>query len=270
MPGAERRRLAVDEVDRLVAVEADAVAGAVGQAGQAVAGAVAPALVLARAPHRRRCPRGGRSAPPAKAIALAAMHLVPDPALLGIGLAEHEGARDVRLIALDRAAAVHQHDLAVAHLPAAGPSRADRRSPRRAGSGRIRDCRRAPAVAPFMIAPICAGVMPRSIRGRGVAIGGDGDVGRLLHQRQLVRRLDHPAAAHDRRAGLGSRCPASRARPSTAKKRTVSSIPTGPVDPAVAQEAGDGLERVCHARSRCGPRPAPSGSRGPRAPRRWG
>jgi hypothetical protein len=30
----------------------------------------------------------------------------------------------------------------------------------------------------------------------GVAKGGDGDVGRLLHQRQLVRGFDHPAAAH--------------------------------------------------------------------------
>src|SRR3954471_2460922 len=43
---AERHRLATDEVDRLVAVEADAVAGAVRKAGQRVAGAVAPAFIL--------------------------------------------------------------------------------------------------------------------------------------------------------------------------------------------------------------------------------
>ncbi len=31
----------------------------------------------------------------------------------------------------------------------------------------------------------------------GMAVGGDGDVGRLLHQRELGGRLDHPAAADD-------------------------------------------------------------------------
>src|SRR5206468_722545 len=46
---------------------------------------------------------------------LAFMDLVPDPALLGARPAEDEAARNVRLIALDRAAAVHQHDLALAH-----------------------------------------------------------------------------------------------------------------------------------------------------------
>src|SRR5437868_10219495 len=45
--GGELGRLAVDEVDRLVPLHADAVAGAVGGAGELVARAVAPGLVLA-------------------------------------------------------------------------------------------------------------------------------------------------------------------------------------------------------------------------------
>ena len=48
------------------------------------------------------------------------MHLVPDLALLGrrIG-AEDERAGDVRLIAVDRAGAVHQHDVAALDVRAA-------------------------------------------------------------------------------------------------------------------------------------------------------
>src|SRR3546814_3791014 len=43
---------------------------------------------------------------------------------------------------------------------------------------------------------VCSSDLPR----RGVAIGGHGDVGREAHQRDLRRRFDHPAPAHDRRA----------------------------------------------------------------------
>ena len=72
------------------------------------------------------------------------------------------------------------------------------------------------------------GVMPsRSLRMR-VADRRDRDVRRRLHQRDLGRRLDHPAAAHDR-VGVAHReprqlLPCSR---STMKKRLVSSIPIG-------------------------------------------
>ena len=68
MPAAERHRLAMDEVDRLVAVEADAVAGAVREAGQAVAGAVAPAFILGAHRIVDAARRAGRSAPPRLAI----------------------------------------------------------------------------------------------------------------------------------------------------------------------------------------------------------
>src|SRR4051794_36828947 len=106
----QRRRLAVDEIDRLVAVEADAVAGAVRRARQFVARAVAPRLVLAA--HSIVDASGGRADPSRfEGDLLAAMDLVPDFALFGAWLAEDERARDVRLVALDRAAAVHQHHL---------------------------------------------------------------------------------------------------------------------------------------------------------------
>src|SRR5436853_4730195 len=80
---AERHRLAMDEVDRLVAVETDAVAGAVREAGEAIARPIAPALVLGA--HRivdaarRAAELGG-----ADRDLLALMDLVPDPALLRI------------------------------------------------------------------------------------------------------------------------------------------------------------------------------------------
>src|SRR5690606_4505323 len=121
--GGERRGFAVDEIDRLVPFHADAVAGAVRGAGQRIAGAVTPAFVLGAhrivdAAGRAADLRGGEVVP------LALMDLAPDPALVRARLAEHEGARNVGLIAFDVAAAVEQHDLAVAHrLRAAGAVR---------------------------------------------------------------------------------------------------------------------------------------------------
>ena len=111
----QRRRLAVDEIDRLVDLHADAVAGAVRQAGQLVARAVAPAFVGA-ADRVIDAARGHADLGGCDRDLLAAMHLVPELALLRrrIG-AEHEGARDVGLIAVDRAGAVHQHDVAALH-----------------------------------------------------------------------------------------------------------------------------------------------------------
>src|SRR5207302_9723644 len=43
--GGKRRGLAVDQIDRLVDLHTDAVAGAVRQAGKLVSGSIAPALV---------------------------------------------------------------------------------------------------------------------------------------------------------------------------------------------------------------------------------
>ena len=80
--GRERRRLAVDEIDRLVHLHADAVAGAVRQARELVARSIAPAFVggahgvvdrAGRNPDLRRLDRD----------LLAATDLVPDLALLG-------------------------------------------------------------------------------------------------------------------------------------------------------------------------------------------
>ena len=77
-----------------------------------------------------------------------------------------------------------------------------------------------------------------------MAIGGDGDVGRLLHQRQLVRRLDHPATAHDRVAGADLD---ARHRPAQAVHREETHRlldPDRPGDAAIAQETGDALVRI--------------------------
>ena len=83
-------------------------------AGQFVARAVAPLHVL-RAHGVVDAARGHADARGFDRDLLAVAHLLPHLALLGRGLAEHEGARDVGLIALDRAAAVHEHHFAVAH-----------------------------------------------------------------------------------------------------------------------------------------------------------
>ena len=80
--GRQRRRLAVDEIDRLVDFHADAVAGPVRQAGKPVARAVAPAFVDARAPRHRRS-RGHADLGGCDRDLLASMDLVPELALLG-------------------------------------------------------------------------------------------------------------------------------------------------------------------------------------------
>src|SRR5436190_8621452 len=108
--GGERRGLAVDEVDRLVPVHADSVAGSVRGAGEPVARPVAPAFILGA---HRIVDASGEPADPRRAHRdlLPLADLVPDPALRRIRLAEDEGARDVRLVAMDAAAAIEQHDL---------------------------------------------------------------------------------------------------------------------------------------------------------------
>ena len=111
--GRQRRRFAMDEIDRLVHFHADAVAGAVRQAGQLVARAVAPAFVGARAPRHRRCPRARRPSP---LRSRSAGRDGPGPtacAARRVGSAPNTKVRDdVRLVAVDRAGAVDQHDVA--------------------------------------------------------------------------------------------------------------------------------------------------------------
>ena len=77
-----------------------------------------------------------------------------------------------------------------------------------------------------------------------VAEGGDGDVRRLLHQRQLVRRLDHSAAAHDRSTwtDLDAAHGPAEAVHREETDRLLNADRAG--DTAVAQEAGDALQRI--------------------------
>src|SRR6185295_9285292 len=89
-------------------------AGAMRRAGQLVTGAVTPFLVL----RAHRVVDRARRHAHARGLdgdALSLAHLLPHLALLGIGLAEDEGAGDVRLVTLHRAAAIHEHHFAVAH-----------------------------------------------------------------------------------------------------------------------------------------------------------
>ena len=137
-------------------------------AGQPVARAVAPAFVgrahgVVDAARRQRRPSPLRS----RSAGRGGPGPIPCAARPS-AVAEHERARDVRLIALDRAAAVHQHDFAALDDVRLACCRADRRRlaeqhqapsycrPRRCGRG--------------IIASMSAGVMPRSsARRRGEA-----------------------------------------------------------------------------------------------------
>src|SRR3954463_5092019 len=92
---------------------ANAVAGAVRRARQLVARTVSPAFVgaangIVDASGGRTDLRGSHG------DLLPSVDLVIDLSLLrGWIRAEHEGARDVGLVAVDRAGAVEQHDLAL-------------------------------------------------------------------------------------------------------------------------------------------------------------
>src|SRR5687768_2590773 len=101
------------EVDGLVYVETDAVAGAMREPGKFVTGAVTPFLVL-RANRIVHSASRHADASGLDRDLLAVAHLLPDSALLRLRLTEHEGSRDIRLVAFDRTAAVHEHDLALA------------------------------------------------------------------------------------------------------------------------------------------------------------
>ena len=135
----QRRLVAAHEVGPLVAVEADAVAGAVGQSRHLVVGTEAGVGDhLARRGvdgFARRARSSPRQTPP------------PAPASRGSRcrsavrrLAEHRRARDVRLVAVDLAAAVHLDDVAflqLLRLDAAVRERGERaEAHRRAAAGR--------------------------------------------------------------------------------------------------------------------------------------
>ena len=161
----QRRHLAVDEVDRLMAFHADAVAGAVRGAGQLVARAIAPAFVgaangIVDAAGGRADLGGGHG------DLLPAPHLVPDLALVGARIgAEDEGARDVRLVAVDVATAVEQDVRALADVHSACGCHVDKRCLRRPAPARLRRSRRARVASPMM-ASISFGDMPSRTRGQ--------------------------------------------------------------------------------------------------------
>ncbi len=79
---------------------------------------------------------------------------------------------------------------------------------------------------------------------RGMAIGGDGDVGRLLHQRQLGGRLDHPAAAHDRGAGADLDAGQGAPKPVDGEEADRLLDPDRAGRAAVGENAGDGAQRI--------------------------
>ncbi len=115
-----------------------------------------------------------------------------------VAFAEHEGARDVGLVALRRRSrSPCSTDFALAHglgfaravwIGAGLAEQDQRRIPREAPQGRMRggDHR----------ADVAAGVMPAlDVVATTMAVRGDGDVVGLLHERELGRGLHHAAAA---------------------------------------------------------------------------
>src|ERR1700733_14222911 len=112
--GLQRRRITVHQVGGLVAVQPDAVPRAVRKSRQFVAGS--PTFPLIVAAHRI-VDRSRRHADLRRLERdfLAALHGVPHLALACARLADHPGSRYVGLIAVHRAAAVHQDDRALAH-----------------------------------------------------------------------------------------------------------------------------------------------------------
>jgi hypothetical protein len=196
MPGREARRLTPDEIYRLVAFEADAMAGPVRQARQLVIGAIAERAVIfpygivdASSGHAGlRC---------FECDLLALAHVRPDVALALGRLAEDEGAGNIRLIAFDRAAAVHQHDFPLAHL--LGLAR-----PVRIGACLAEQNERefGPPAKPAGGAVHDRTDLGRRHAGldagRRVAIGGQRHIRRFLHQCEFGGRLDHPDRPHHR------------------------------------------------------------------------
>src|SRR3546814_268350 len=105
--GGEPRRLSAHQVDRLVPVKPDAVAGAVRGAGKLVAGAIAEPFVIGA--HRVvDLPRGGADLRRLESDELTLPHLFPHlPLARGRGTVD-PASRHVGLIAMDVTAAIHQ------------------------------------------------------------------------------------------------------------------------------------------------------------------
>ena len=190
-----------------MAVQADAVPGAMRQAGQLVAGAPAFLLVVGAdgvvdgADLGSELRRGQRDF-------LAGLHRVPDLALPGRGLAHDPGPGDVRLVAMHRAAHVHEdhgafaQGLLLLRAVRIGAGLIDqhqaelRRAAQRGGGGghHLADLARRHAGA-----DIGVDVLQRR----------QGDVVGALHQGQFRGRLDQPHAldqgvARDRAIGAGA------------------------------------------------------------------
>src|SRR6202453_1849082 len=119
----ERRRVAMHEIGRLVTVETDAMAGTMRQAGELVAWS--PALALVVLAHGVVQHAGGNAdLRGLEGDLLPAPHGVPDLALARVRFAEYPGPRDIRLIPMHGAAAVHEdHGPLGARLRLAGAVR---------------------------------------------------------------------------------------------------------------------------------------------------
>src|SRR5688572_3930767 len=193
--GRKRRLVAAHEVGPLVAVEPDAVTGAMRQAGHLVIRAEAGVgdHLASRGVDRfaRRAWLHHR-----ERGSLRLLLEIPDLRLARRGAAEHRGARDVGLIAVDRAAAIHLDDVAFfqfLRLDAAVWKRgvfteADRRAAGRAE----RAMRRGDVGAQLVLRHPFAESLKRRLERL------DRDVAGFLHQRQLGGVLEHPAARRDR------------------------------------------------------------------------
>jgi len=110
-PGREGRCVASDNIVPLMNLEADAMAGAVRQAWQAISGAKAGALDH---PARRRVDRLHRSAKlrSSKSRILSPSFDLPNVKHALRGLAKYERTADVRVVAIDRARAIHNDHIA--------------------------------------------------------------------------------------------------------------------------------------------------------------
>src|ERR1700688_1593169 len=112
--GLQRSRIAVHQVGRLMSVQTDAVAGAVREPRQLVPRAPAFTLIITAHGIVDRA-RGQADLRRFESDFLAELDGVPYFALAGARLADHPGSRNVGLVTVHRAAAVHQDDRSLAH-----------------------------------------------------------------------------------------------------------------------------------------------------------
>ncbi len=217
-------------------------AGAMRQAGQRVAGAVAGLFI--RHPYGIVDRAGGRAdARCLERDLLAAPDQIPQLALaLARFAADDDGARDVRLVAFVGTAAVHQQDAAsLGPLDAAGTVwigarliGQDQRPRRRATQPCHRHHQRRCNLGCRQVG--------LQLRGN-VGIGGKRDVRRPLHQRDLGRRFDDAAGAHDTGVVAGFDTQPAQAVDGEEADRLLDADRTG-TGAARAQPVGDSRGRV--------------------------